>query len=232
MKYCLFAFLFLASFSIQAQENEEARSESETQEEQPSVSYSLGVLFGANFQGQLDSDELDYDEIAEGMKDAISDQTELSPQEAMAIFEAFMKPKMEAKLQAEKTEADERESAYFEEVAAKKGIQETESGIYYEVVKEGSGESPSLNSKVTVHYIGTLPNGDVFDSSVQRGEPATFPVNGVIPGWQEIVPMMQVGGKWRVHIPYALAYGERGAGDQIPAYSTLVFEIELIDIVE
>ncbi|MCK9168003.1 MAG: FKBP-type peptidyl-prolyl cis-trans isomerase, partial [Bacteroidales bacterium] len=104
------------------------------------------------------------------------------------------------------------------------------SGLQYEVFTQGQGEKPSLQNQVTVHYHGTLIDGTVFDSSVQRGEPATFPVNGVIQGWQEVIPMMNTGSKWRVFIPSDLAYGERGAGNAIPPHTPLVFDIELISI--
>ena len=110
-------------------------------------------------------------------------------------------------------------------------VVETASGLQYEILKEGSGAKPGPKDIVRVHYHGTLPSGDVFDSSVQRGEPAEFPVNGVIKGWVEALQLMNVGSKYRLVIPYKLAYGEQGAGSSIPPFQTLVFEVELLDIV-
>lgn len=117
---------------------------------------------------------------------------------------------------------------YLVENAKKPGVKKTESGIQYEILTEGNGPKPTADSKVLCHYEGKLIDGTVFDSSYDRGEPATFPVKGVIKGWQEILQMMPQGSKWRVVIPQELAYGDRGAGQQIPPYSTLIFEMELI----
>ena len=109
-------------------------------------------------------------------------------------------------------------------------ITTTASGLQYEILKAGDGPKPAKTDKVLVHYHGTLINGDIFDSSVQRGEPIAFPLNQVIPGWTEVVQLMPVGSKWKVYIPYQLAYGERGAGGNIGPYSALIFEIELLEI--
>jgi FKBP-type peptidyl-prolyl cis-trans isomerase FklB len=119
---------------------------------------------------------------------------------------------------------------FLEENAKKPGVKTTASGLQYEVLKDGSGAKPTLQSKVKVHYHGTLIDGKVFDSSVNRGEPITFPLNGVIQGWQEGVQLMPVGSKYRFYIPYNLAYGERGAGANIPPYSALIFDVELLAI--
>ena len=108
----------------------------------------------------------------------------------------------------------------------------TESGLQYQIIKMGEGPKPSATDKVKTHYHGTLINGTIFDSSVQRGEPVEFPVNGVIKGWTEALQLMPVGSKWKLFIPYDLAYGERAAGPQIPGYSALVFEVELLEIVK
>ena len=118
--------------------------------------------------------------------------------------------------------------AYLVENAKKEGVMKTESGLQYEILIEGNGPKPTADSKVLCHYEGKFIDGTVFDSSYDRGEPATFPVKGVIKGWQEILQMMPEGSKWRVTIPQELAYGGRGAGSQIPPYSTLTFEMFLI----
>lgn len=116
---------------------------------------------------------------------------------------------------------------FLAENAKKEGVVSTESGLQYKVLKEGTGEKPSLESKVTTHYHGTLTDGKIFDSSVDRGEPASFPLNGVIAGWQEGLQLMNTGSKFRFFIPYNLAYGERGTRG-IPPYATLIFNVELI----
>lgn len=121
--------------------------------------------------------------------------------------------------------------AFLEENKKAKGVQVTESGLQYEILTEGTGAKPAKTDKVRVHYTGSLIDGTVFDSSVKRGTPAEFPVTGVIAGWVEALQMMSVGSKWRLTIPHNLAYGERGAGASIPPFSTLIFEVELLDII-
>lgn len=122
--------------------------------------------------------------------------------------------------------------AYMEENAKKDGVVTTDSGLQYEILEEGDGATPKATDKVIAHYEGTLIDGTVFDSSIERGEPATFPVNGVIQGWQEVLQMMKEGGKWRVVIPGNLAYGPQGAGEMIGPNETLIFDIELIAITQ
>lgn len=149
------------------------------------------------------------------------------------INEAFRE--IQAIMQAAEAEQAKTMSAdgqaFLDENAKKEGVTVTESGLQYEVLVAGEGEKPSANSTVRTHYHGMLIDGTVFDSSVDRGEPAEFPVNGVIAGWTEALQMMAVGSKWRLTIPYSLAYGERGAGGAIGPYATLVFDVELLAIV-
>lgn len=134
--------------------------------------------------------------------------------------------------QAEAFKALEAEGkAFLAENKKHASVKETESGLQYEILTEGTGKVPAKTDKVRVHYTGSLIDGTVFDSSVQRGTPAEFPVTGVIAGWVEALQMMPVGSKWRLTIPHELAYGERGAGASIPPFSTLIFEVELLDIV-
>lgn len=136
------------------------------------------------------------------------------------------------KLQAERHEINKQAGAEFLRINKEKaGVVTLPSGLQYEVLKTGDGTKPKASDKVKCHYHGTLINGTVFDSSVQRGEPATFGVSQVIPGWVEALQLMNVGSKWRLFIPSELAYGERGAGETIEPNSTLVFEVELLDIV-
>ena len=119
---------------------------------------------------------------------------------------------------------------FLEENGKKEGVTTLESGLQYTVITEGTGPKPKLEDNVTTHYHGTLIDGTVFDSSVDRGEPASFPVGGVIKGWTEALQLMSVGSKWKLFVPYDLAYGERGAGPKIGPYSTLIFEVELLSI--
>ena len=138
---------------------------------------------------------------------------------------------MQAKAQAQGSELAAEGAAFLEENAQREGVVSLESGLQYEVLQSGDGATPTASSTVRTHYHGTLTNGDVFDSSVARGEPAEFPVNGVIPGWTEALQLMTVGTKWRLFVPPHLAYGERGAGGKIGPNATLIFDVELIDIV-
>ena len=116
------------------------------------------------------------------------------------------------------------------ENAKREGVISLESGLQYEILNEGNGQIPTIEDNITAHYHGTLIDGTVFDSSVDRGEPASFPVNGVIAGWTEALQIMPVGSKWKLYVPFELAYGERGAGQLIGPYSTLIFEVELLSI--
>lgn len=152
--------------------------------------------------------------------------------EAVQINEAFRE--IQGRIQAEEAERAKEMGAagqqFLKENAQKAGVVVTESGLQYEVLTEGAGAKPSASATVRTHYHGTLIDGTVFDSSYDRGQPAEFPVNGVIAGWTEALQMMSVGSKWRLTIPYNLAYGERGAGGAIGPYATLVFDVELLDI--
>lgn len=148
------------------------------------------------------------------------------------INEAFreIQGRLEAEQATQTKELAAAGEAYLAENAKRDGITVTDSGLQYEVLVEGNGAKPTSTDTVRTHYHGTLIDGTVFDSSVQRGEPAEFPVGGVISGWTEALQLMPVGSKWRLHLPYQLAYGERGAGGAIGPYSALVFEVELLDI--
>lgn len=151
----------------------------------------------------------------------------LTPEMANKILQAFME-----KQQSSEGKVNLEEGLKFlAENREKEGIIETASGLQYQVLEEGEGEKPSPSDQVKCHYHGTLIDGTVFDSSVQRGEPATFPVNGVIQGWVEALQMMTTGSKWRLYVPSDLAYGDRGAGGAIGPNTTLIFEVELLEIV-
>lgn len=193
------------------------------------ASYGIGRQLGdqlanAPFNG------FDTEAALAGFSDAIAGKDLQVTSEK--INEAFRE--IQARLKAE--EADKasqfagKGEAYLAENAKRDGITVTASGLQYEIITEGTGAKPSRTDTVRTHYHGTLIDGTVFDSSVQRGEPAEFPVSGVIAGWTEALQLMPTGSKWRLHIPYQLAYGERGAGGAIGPYSALVFEVELLEI--
>jgi FKBP-type peptidyl-prolyl cis-trans isomerase FklB len=190
-----------------------------------SVSYSLGVLFAQNFKNG-EKVNIDAASMAKGFQDAVNGTEAIKVENANAIFSQYMAEQNKKKFAG----AMEEGQKFLAENGKRPGVKTTASGLQYEIMKDGVGESPKATDKVTTHYHGTLLNGKVFDSSVQRGQPIDFPVNGVIQGWQEALQLMKVGSKWKLFVPYNLAYGERGAGADIGPYSTLVFEVELLKI--
>jgi FKBP-type peptidyl-prolyl cis-trans isomerase FklB len=163
-----------------------------------------------------------------GINDVLSDKSEpkISNAEAQKILQEYFSKQQELKSK----KAIEEGENFLAENGKKKGVTTLESGLQYEVITKGEGAKPTLNDQVTTHYHGTLIDGTVFDSSVERGQPATFPVSGVIKGWTEALQLMSVGSKWKLFVPYNLAYGERGAGANIGPFTTLIFEVELISI--
>lgn len=192
------------------------------------TSYAIGMNIGANLR-QSGAKNLAYDDIAAGIRDILSgNDTQISNREAGELLNKYF---TELEEQMSKAAIDEGRT-FLAANAARPGVVSLPSGLQYEVMVEGNGKKPSAKDTVSCHYHGTLVNGTVFDSSVQRGEPAQFPVNGVIPGWVEALQLMPVGSKWKLFIPYELAYGARGAGQSIPPYSALIFEVELLDIVK
>lgn len=190
-----------------------------------SASYSIGVLF-ANSLEQQGITEVDAEMIAAGLNDALAGNPKVTPQQAQEQFQRFAQAKQAAKFEANK-EAGE---AFLAKNKAREGVKTTDSGLQYEVLQAGDGASPSATDKVKVHYHGTLIDGTVFDSSVERGEPISFGLNQVIPGWTEGVQLMKVGAKYRFYIPSELAYGARGAGQDIKPFSALIFDVELLGI--
>ena len=158
------------------------------------------------------------------------DMSQEDYQQTMQKFQATMEEKANAEAQKAASENSEKGKAYLAENAKKEGVKVTASGLQYEVIKEGTGKKPAATETVSVHYEGTLINGQVFDSSIRRGQPVEFPLNRVIPGWTEGVQLMSVGSKYRFVIPSNLAYGEHGAGGAIGPNETLIFEVELLDI--
>lgn len=191
-------------------------------------SYGIGLQIG---QQLLDSQmDISVEAVAKGIFDALHhNQPALEINDLMLSVQKLQQQAAEAQ-QAKFKAVEEAGKAFLAENAKKEGVHTTDSGLQYEIITEGTGAKPAATDKVRVHYTGTLPDGTVFDSSVARGQPAEFPVNGVIRGWVEALQMMPVGSKWKLTIPHELAYGERGAGAAIPPYSPLVFEVELLDI--
>lgn len=190
------------------------------------ASYCLGVLMAQNVKRQS-GDSLNAEIITAGFSDAFSNgDLKISEQDASQFFQQYMQGLMERKAQRAKAEG----IAFLADNKSKDGVTVTNSGLQYKVLKAGTGKTPSATDKVTVHYTGKLTDGTVFDSSVQRGSPATFDVGGVIRGWTEALQLMKEGDVWELYIPSELAYGERGAGGQIPPHATLIFEVELIKV--
>lgn len=190
-------------------------------------SYALGLSISSNLI-QSGVKTIEPGNFMLALEDIFTGQEpKLTPDEANKILQDFM----EKQQSGQGKENLEQGLQFLAENREKKGIVETASGLQYQVLVEGDGEKPSPADEVKCHYHGTLIDGTVFDSSVQRGEPATFPVNGVIPGWVEALQMMSIGSKWRLFVPSDLAYGDRGAGGAIGPHATLIFDVELLEIV-
>ena len=189
-----------------------------------SLSYSLGVILGQNLKEQGFS-KLNAQALALGVSDLLEKgETSINIDQANAIIKAYLKAE-KMKGAAETKSAGE---AFLAENAKREGVVTLESGLQYEIIEEGEGPRPGKNNKITTHYRGTLIDGTQFDSSYDRNEPATFPLGQVIQGWQEAIQLMSTGSKWKIYIPYDLAYGEQGAGNSIPPFAALIFEIELL----
>ena len=192
------------------------------------ISYALGLSIGNNFQNS-GINNLQVEDFVKGLKDVLGGaEPEISYDEAkLVINDYFMN------LQKERLELNKKAGEEFLNInKGKAGVVTLPSGLQYQVLKQGEGAKPAASDKVKCHDHGTLITGTVFDSSVQRGEPAVFGVSQVIPGWVEALQLMPVGSKWRLFIPSDLAYGEHGAGDAIEPNSALVFDVELLDIVK
>ena len=196
------------------------------------VGYTYGLQIGAQLSASKDL--LDSDALMLGLKDALDGKPARISQEEMQQATMAFQQQAQARAQEKmagasvknKTEGD----AFLAQNKTKEGVVTLPSGLQYKIITAGTGATPTASDTVVTHYTGTLINGQVFDSSVQRGEPATFPVGGVIAGWTEALQHMKVGGKWQLFIPGELAYGERGAGQMIAPNSTLIFDIELLEI--
>lgn len=197
------------------------------------LSYALGIGIGSQLAG-MGAKGLDIDDFAQAVKDVISGTPlKVNNAEAQSLVQTFFK-EQEDKQRAAAAEAGKVAKAagesFLADNAKKEGVVVLPSGLQYQVLKEGNGKKPSATDQVKCHYEGTLIDGTIFDSSYQRNEPATFGLNQVIAGWTEGVQLMSEGAKYRFFIPYNLAYGERGAGAQIPPFAALVFDVELLKV--
>jgi FKBP-type peptidyl-prolyl cis-trans isomerase len=193
--------------------------------EDKKASYGLGVLMASNVKNQ-GADSLDLESLTLAIRDVLQNKPlKLQQQECLPIVQKYMQ-----EASSKKGEKAQREGALFlEKNKAEAGITTTASGLQYKILTKGSGKTPAPTDNVTVHYTGTLIDGTIFDSSIQRGQPITHSASGFVEGWNEALKLMREGDKWMLYIPYQLAYGERGSG-QIPPYAALIFEIELIKV--
>ncbi|MDW0723643.1 FKBP-type peptidyl-prolyl cis-trans isomerase [Mannheimia haemolytica] len=190
--------------------------------------YGIGLQIGQQLLGS--GMDVNAEAVARGIYDVLNNnEPAIDINEVTAALQELGQRAEAAQAEAFKA-IDAENKAFLEENKKANGVIVTDSGLQYEILTEGTGEKPTATSTVRVHYTGSLIDGTVFDSLVKRGQPAEFPVNGVIRGWTEALQLMPVGSKWRLTIPQELAYGERGAGASIPPFATLVFEVELLDI--
>lgn len=196
------------------------------------ISYAIGMNIATNMMGQ--NLEVDADQLAAGLTATLKNQeTALTKEEMAGVLTAFqqeMQMKQMAEAAAEAAKNEKLSKEFLDSNSKKEGVITLDSGLQYKVITQGTGETPKADSKVEVHYKGTLMDGKVFDSSYDRGQPASFPVNKVIKGWTEALQLMKVGSKWQLVIPADLAYGEQGAPPTIPPNSVLVFDVELLKI--
>ena len=193
-----------------------------------SISYSIGLQIGRNVK---EIDDLNVDHLTQGIKDVLSGEEKMDDEGIRGAMAKLEKKSREKELEKSKL-AQAEGIAFMEENAKKEDVQVSESGLQYKELVAGTGESPTTSDQVTVHYTGKLIDGTVFDSSVERGQPATFGLSQVIKGWTEGLQLMKVGGKAELVIPSDIGYGERGSPPKIPGNSVLVFEVELIEIVK
>lgn len=189
-------------------------------------SYSIGLGIGQNLRG-MGTNDLNVEDFAQAVKDVLTGATPaISHTEARQIVNEYFE-KLEARINAENIE---KGKTFLEENKKNPNVKVLPSGLQYEVIREGNGKHPKATDQVRCHYEGTLIDGTLFDSSVRRGQPAVFGVNQVIKGWVEALQLMSEGAKWKLYIPSELAYGSAGAGEMIPPHSTLIFEVELLEV--
>lgn len=229
MKYILYPLLCLGLVGLSAcDKGTKSAGDMKLDDEKKKFSYVVGFQIGQSMK--RDNLDIDADAVALAVKDVLADK---EPRLSREDMQAAIKANNE-KAQKKRAEAQEKNkkvaAEFLDKNKSKDGIKITDSGLQYEVVQEGKGKKPTTKDTVVVHYKGTLVDGTEFDSSYSRGQPATFPLGGVIKGWQEGLQLMTVGSKYKLYIPPELAYGERGAGAKIGPNSALIFEVELVEI--
>jgi FKBP-type peptidyl-prolyl cis-trans isomerase FklB len=216
--------ILILAFQVSAEENLVLKNEKEK------MSYIIGMDIGSNLKRQ--SIDVDPNILARGIRDALSAaQSLLSEQEIQDTLAAFRKERAAKQEEVAKKNKNDGETFLIAN-RKKEGVKALASGLQYKVIRAGTGKKPKINDSVTTHYRGTLIDGTEFDNSYKRGQPVSFPVSGVIPGWTEALQLMEEGAKWQLFVPPNLAYGERGTGDVIGPNATLIFEIELISVQE
>ncbi len=233
LRLFIYASALVLSVGVAGCQNSGMKGDTKLTNNNDSVSYALGVLIGENNKQQMKDapgvDQLNKDIIIAAFQKAFKgDSVQIKADNANGIIQAYF-------TEISKAEADKNIKAGEEFLAAnasKSGVVTLPSGLQYEIITTGTGPKPTAADQVKCHYHGTTIDGKVFDSSVERGEPAVFPVGNVIPGWTEALQLMPVGSKWKLFIPAALAYGERGPSADIKPNSTLIFEVELLEIVK
>jgi FKBP-type peptidyl-prolyl cis-trans isomerase len=226
-------YLMMIVFAASACQQNGAQKTVKLETAVDSASYAIGILVGANNKHQVDAvpggKELNLEIMSAAFRHAsVGEEKMMTEEDANEIIRIFIESAGEKEAQTNLEEGN----AFLEKNKGRSGVQVTPSGLQYEVITEGTGEKPGSEDQVQVHYHGTLIDGTVFDSSVERGEPVIFPVNGVIQGWTEALQLMTAGSKWKIYLPSDLGYGPQGAGGEIGPNSVLVFEVELLNIIK
>ena len=226
--------IFVSALAVQAKpkkvkEDKKQETKLELVSDTDSASYAMGVYMGKQSAMQLSTQDFNLDLFVKAFVDAVYDAPlKITPDSAVIFLNAY-----EKKIREQEAEQRKKQQADFLEAnLQREGVKQTASGLQYMVVKMGEGEKPIASDKVRVHYEGYLLDGKKFDSSIDRGKPTEFTLNRVIKGWTEGLQLMPVGSKFTFYIPYNLAYGSQGAGNVVPPYSTLIFEVELLDIIK
>jgi FKBP-type peptidyl-prolyl cis-trans isomerase len=233
LKSLVYAGVLVLTVGVAGCQNSGTKGDVKLASKNDSVSYALGVLIGENNKQQMKNapgiEQLDKKILLTAFEKAfLGDSVQIKPQQANEKIQKFFSQL--SKVEGDKNLKDGEE--FLAKNKSKSGVVTTASGLQYEIIKAGTGPKPKAEDEVKCHYVGTTIDGKEFDSSIKRGEPATFPVNRVIPGWTEALQLMPVGSKWKLYIPASLAYGERGAGQDIKPNSALIFEVELLEIVK
>jgi len=229
--FCASLVVVLMTGLVGAQESLEILKPSDGKAVNDVVSYAIGLNIGANLAGeQVQPGDINKDDFLRGVFDSLEGkQMAVTQEQLQSAMQAFSQ-KMQSRFADKAKQKLDDSNKFMEENKKKEGVQVTQTGLQYKVIKSGNGASPVATNQVTVHYEGKLVDGKVFDSSIRRGQPATFGVSQVIPGWTEALQRMKVGDKWMLFIPPGLAYGERGSPGGIGPNEALVFEVELLEV--